>query len=310
MSLQKHLNNLAGTSELEAQGAANVLAGTTQLDLVGALNAAAGTFHIDLNGVVKVLADLYGGDSSLDANGALANATASPVSPTSIPQLQVWLKADDLSLIDNAAVASWVDAQNGLDFIQATGIKQPIFKSNVINGHDAVLFDGVDDTLSATSTLLATAQRTVCMVYQSAVEGVAAIGGLIGMNGVNWYFGMDTAERLRHNYQNSVPSTLTKTSSGISVTTQYSIFTLIVNVTGSDVRTRIRVNGGSVLDTTDSTGMTISSGTAIRIGSITSSANFVNGSIPELCAWDTALTDLQVNDIERYMSERYGVSLL
>lgn len=71
MELQAELNRLAGTTGLDAQGAANVWAGTTGLDLVGALNAKAGTSGLGLNGVCSSLATALGGNPSLAAQGAL-----------------------------------------------------------------------------------------------------------------------------------------------------------------------------------------------------------------------------------------------
>lgn len=61
------LNQLAGTSHLEAAGAANVYAGTTGLELVGALNRKAGTVGLELGGVCNKLAGTVG----LEAVGAL-----------------------------------------------------------------------------------------------------------------------------------------------------------------------------------------------------------------------------------------------
>lgn len=71
--LAAELNRLAGTIDLDAQGAANVLAGTTQVDLVKALNLIAGTTGLEFNGAVKAVAILFGSDGSLDANAALVD---------------------------------------------------------------------------------------------------------------------------------------------------------------------------------------------------------------------------------------------
>jgi hypothetical protein len=59
MTLTHHLNRLAATTDLSAQGAANVWAGTTGRDLVGALNAKAGNTlpnYLSLQGVLNQLA--------------------------------------------------------------------------------------------------------------------------------------------------------------------------------------------------------------------------------------------------------------
>lgn len=66
MDLPAELNRLAGTTGLDAAGAANALAGTDDLELVGALNVAAGTTGRELNGALHALTG-----NTLDSNGAL-----------------------------------------------------------------------------------------------------------------------------------------------------------------------------------------------------------------------------------------------
>jgi hypothetical protein len=69
-----------------------------------------------------------------------------------IPTL--WLKADALSLNDDDPVATWPDSSGqGNDASQATAGQRPKYKTNIINGKPAVLFDGTDDNLTLTATL-------------------------------------------------------------------------------------------------------------------------------------------------------------
>ena len=70
-SLVYQLNRLAGTTGLDAQGAANAWAGTTGLAVQGALNVKAGTWGIGLDGVCNLL----GGTTKLAAPAALSYAT-------------------------------------------------------------------------------------------------------------------------------------------------------------------------------------------------------------------------------------------
>lgn len=72
MSIQKELKRLSGLDR-DAAHCANYLAGTSGLELVGALNAVAGTSGLELNGVCQRIAALNGGNSNLDAPGALAS---------------------------------------------------------------------------------------------------------------------------------------------------------------------------------------------------------------------------------------------
>jgi hypothetical protein len=67
--LVKSLNRIAGTTDLDAAGAANAYAGTDGLDVVGALNVAAeNTDYRDLQGVLNQLAETDG----LGVDGAAA----------------------------------------------------------------------------------------------------------------------------------------------------------------------------------------------------------------------------------------------
>ena len=69
-----HLNRLAGSEGLDAQGAANFWLGTTQIDLVRAINLLAHTNNLELNGALKVLAGVFGGNPNLDMADALDTA--------------------------------------------------------------------------------------------------------------------------------------------------------------------------------------------------------------------------------------------
>lgn len=72
MSIQRELKRLSGQDRDEAY-CANFLAGTDGLELVGALNVVAGTSGLELNGVCRLLAAQHGGNTNLDAVGALAS---------------------------------------------------------------------------------------------------------------------------------------------------------------------------------------------------------------------------------------------
>jgi hypothetical protein len=74
--------------------------------------------------------------------------------PDTIPNLAVWLKADALGLSDGTSVSSWTDSSgNGNHAVQATGARQPIYKTSIINGKAVVRFDGSDDVLIAPTTI-------------------------------------------------------------------------------------------------------------------------------------------------------------
>lgn len=75
--------------------------------------------------------------------------------PGGIPGCLLWLRTDDLSaLANNDPVPSWPDRSgNGDDVAEGVAAAQPLLKTNRINGHRGVLFDGVDDRLLRTDAL-------------------------------------------------------------------------------------------------------------------------------------------------------------
>lgn len=80
--------------------------------------------------------------------------------PKQVGAIRLWLDATDPSAngvvpADGTSVSSWVDKALTNTVTQATGSKQPVFKTNIINGKSVIRFDGVDDfLLKASATTL------------------------------------------------------------------------------------------------------------------------------------------------------------
>jgi hypothetical protein len=73
--------------------------------------------------------------------------------PTDIAGLQLWLKADSLSLNDADPVTTWADQSgNGRDAGQAVAANKPIYKVNIVNGKPVVRFDGVNDVMTTAAS--------------------------------------------------------------------------------------------------------------------------------------------------------------
>ena len=74
--------------------------------------------------------------------------------PTSIPGLQLWLRADSNVVLNGSTVSTWKDCSgNGNDVSQITVRSQPIFTSNVLNGKSVIRFDGIDDYFNGGNTV-------------------------------------------------------------------------------------------------------------------------------------------------------------
>ena len=79
----------------------------------------------------------------------LGGASVAPFTPAAISGLTVWLKADAITgKSDGDAMSSWTDSSgNGNHAVQATGANQPLYKTGIVNGKPAVLFDDTNDKM-------------------------------------------------------------------------------------------------------------------------------------------------------------------
>jgi hypothetical protein len=72
--------------------------------------------------------------------------------PSLYASLALDLDADRVTGTDGTAIATWADSSKAgavNNFTQATAGKRPLIKRNIIGGHSAVLFDGVDDFMTS-----------------------------------------------------------------------------------------------------------------------------------------------------------------
>src|ERR1017187_602338 len=102
--------------------------------------------------------------------------------PSAISGLTGWWKADTLALSDGAAVSRWT-ATAGPALAQATGTKQPIYKTNIINGLPVVRFNGTSDMMAAGSAIANTAMVFVVAKFNGSSFTTGNYYGLF--SGVN-----------------------------------------------------------------------------------------------------------------------------
>lgn len=86
-----------------------------------------------------------------------------------------WGEASELTgLADADPVESWTDLSgNARHLAQGTAGNRPTFRTNVINGHPVVRFDGVDDRLFYGTNFQHTAEYTVATVVRQPVASTA-----------------------------------------------------------------------------------------------------------------------------------------
>ncbi len=204
--------------------------------------------------------------------------------PDQITGLKLWLKADAITgLNDGDAISSWVDS-SGLsnNATQATGTKQPLYKTNIINGQPVVRFDGTDDFLGFTSV---TTIRTMFFVVKwtgayndyAPLLGHPTLFNVVGGAGDDLFEPTATSTNVLNGtgYLNGVT---TSPSSMVKPTTMSILsFKTIGNVSAQYV-TNDRNAAGRVW----------------------------RGDFAEIIIYDSALSDTDRGAVETYLAAKYG----
>jgi|GEM_PF-928572 prepilin-type N-terminal cleavage/methylation domain-containing protein len=92
------------------------------------------------------------------ANGSICAASLPPSpswSPTELPGLLLWLKADSLfsSLVDGDLVTTWSDSSGNNNHATGSGTGRPTYQTAELNSWPTVQFDGSNDVLNFTTAL-------------------------------------------------------------------------------------------------------------------------------------------------------------
>jgi len=132
-----------------------------------------------------VLANAPVTEAGMIINSYRYAASGGTFSPSDIAGLKLWLIGDNAP---TGAVATWSDSSGNLNNATAIGVAQPTGVASVINGHQVVRFDGVNDIMSLTTGLSSNASYTLIAVMKKRVAG-ASLGALM-RNGDYYTFGL------------------------------------------------------------------------------------------------------------------------
>jgi hypothetical protein len=213
-------------------------------------------------------------------------------SPLDVSGLAAWYKAETIAQADASAVAAWADSgPNARNLTQATGTSQPTYRTNVLNGHPTVRFDGGDSLVSAA---FAFAQPATTFV----------VGRMSVITGFNQYF----VDGLTTNVQAlfATPTTYSTYAGTAIVSDGVSniAFRLLCAVVNGAV-SRMRTDGGAGTGGNAGTG----SYNGVRLGSAgAGNATFLTGDIAEVIIYAGVLSPANMNAIGAYLAGKYGVA--
>ena len=231
-------------------------------------------------------------------------------------QPTLWLKADAITgLADSDPVATWPDSSgNGYDAAQGTPGNQPLYKTGILNGKPAVLFDGSTDYLSTTALLSAFlaggGAGTVYVVARANSPGGEPdqtlwrdTGGTVHLTVVE-----SGADVLRASNDDGVQDTVTKA---------YTLGTWMIGLwrhhqdeRGAETPTELYVGVNDLLSTglsSVASGATTAAilGNAIEIGR---GSGYLNGYIAELLFFPKSHTQPERKHVWSYLAAKYALT--
>ncbi len=223
-------------------------------------------------------------------------------------QLVLWLQGSAEGNSDGDAVASMLDQSGtGNSVSQGVGASQPTFRNNAtdnINYNPVIDFDGTDDFISTTTTDLLVnpdghyTKLGVVLTHnlgadQTIVAGSDAVPHILRINSVS------KVAMMHNNAQVRLNNTIINANEPIIAVARYS-------PTGTHA---VRVSGSVATGGTDNT---LNDG-ALDIGGFrngnATAEQFLDGCLGEVIAYNTDLSNYEIEKIESYLAMKYGITL-
>jgi hypothetical protein len=231
-------------------------------------------------------------------------------SAVDIASLLGWWKADSLGLSDGTAVSSWTDSSgNGKHLVQATGSKQPLLKTAILNGLPVIRFDGTDDALSCASFARGAFTMFVVLKTTSQANTTIEHSATSGSN-AGFYF------------SSTGGANFAMTGAGGSALTAYDVGLILADsatriitesADGTDAGLRGWVNGhpctrGTSYGNANPGAATVTD--TLYVGGRGGTSRFTNGDIAEIIIYGRVLARNERQAIEDYLARKYALAVI
>jgi Concanavalin A-like lectin/glucanases superfamily len=226
--------------------------------------------------------------------------------PGTIAGLKLWLKADSIALADGTATATWPDSSaGGSNFTQGTGVNQPIYKTAIVNSKPVERFDGINDTMLATTALISSSTRyTIFVVYSAASNSAGSHNLFASGNGAAFSMQLRREATGLWFYHNASGGLSFTTDPGGVVPGTWNIATCDWDGTNCHLW-----RGGILKDTHAATGTTLSAGSDNSLGSdhTEGGIQFWDGDIAEVLFYDPVLVNADRQSVENSLKTKYAI---
>lgn len=234
----------------------------------------------------------------------------SAFSPIDVSGLQLWLDASDASTITESGgnVSQWDDKSGNANHVnQGTLANQPVTGTRTINLLNVLDFDGTNSFLSQTNIQLVNSSTGHFTAFGVSRNDVSTVGMIISQDNS----GDQVAQFIKTgvNAAGIAFNTLGNTfqdSSNKPVGTSPVVISSVFNGSTIEVLVNRETKGGtSFFGTTKKNASTVTvGGTRPDI----SNERF-NGSIAELIIYNRVLENEEIESVEQYLADKWGVSL-
>lgn len=251
----------------------------------------------------------------LFGSGAGAYESPSPSAPEETYHftkdgLKLWLKADAITgLADDDPVATWNDSSgNGNNATQATEANKPLYKTNILNGQPVVRFDGTNDFLRKTSAA-GLAAATAASAF--AVVRVVDTGGTpyicnYAADKITFY--ATSAEHLAIQSSGDIGYSVHRLAVSQAATWVVASATIDRALATNEAKLWVNSTPGDTYDANANNTVAFGAG-AWTVGASDSDAALFNGDIAEVLVYNSALSIPQLQQVNRYLGNKYGITV-
>lgn len=205
----------------------------------------------------------------------------------------LWLDASSLSLNDDDKISTWTDLSgNGNNAFQVDTANQPTYKFSQLNGHPAILFDGLNDFLTLSNQVNSPAITTY-IVFNSTNTRYQSVLALnkhhtsYGTNTSRYEFGGDKVK-------------VDKDINGFSITSTYG---------GSTLPSTSYILNDSRLNSKTRTSFSNIQNNSLGALYYNNSFNFfLDGSIVEILVYNEKLNSAKRKIVSEYLSGKYNIT--
>lgn len=231
---------------------------------------------------------------------------ASAATPDQISGLKLWLDASQgvtkdgsTAAVDGDTVQQWNDrSSGGYNATQLTAGNRPAFKTNIINGHPVLRFNGSQNMV--TSSFLDSSFNTSFTFFIVTTTAYSGIEVSTSNTITKWYSG--SINNFIANTDSLAPNQISISPREGESISNPTVETFRYN--GTNATIHFNTNPNSV-STTGNLGL---SG-PLTIGSLSSGDFHYIGDIAEIIIYNSALSDTQVGQIETNLMTKYGMAL-